>query len=425
VIGAVASAMTLTPALFAIAGARLRRGRPAAASDADLDDGFWGRFASWSTGRPVAVALASVVLLLALGAPTLALRLGQSNAGDRGPHQQLTLHYKATEAGWGAGANGLLTVVLADPRQTDRAVAVLGETAGIASVEEPRPLPSGVVSVRVVPETGPSDPDTVGLVARLRGEVLPGLGEAHVGGGTATRIDLANRISDRLPLLILAVIGVACVLLLFAFRSLLLPIKAALMNLVSVCAAYGVVTAVFQWGWGATLLGLEGPVPIDSYVPMVLFAVLFGLSMDYEVFLLSAVQEHWARTADNRTAVRRGVAETGGVITSAALIMVCVFASFVLVDNPIVKIFGLGLATAIVVDATVVRCLLVPATMVLLGRWNWWLPHWLDRLLPHFLDHRDTDMSTTRPPGTVLDPELRDESVDQLSGSAGSDSPAG
>jgi RND superfamily putative drug exporter len=279
-------------------------------------------------------------------------------------------------------------VVLTDPATTESATVTLRGTEGVASVSSPRPLPSGAVALRVVPTTAPSDPTTDDLVERLRDEVLPRFGEAHFGGGTATRIDLANRITDRLPWLILAVIGVACVLLLLAFRSVLLPVKAALMNIVSVCAAYGVVTAVFQWGWGAGLLGLDGPVPIDSYVPMVLFAVLFGLSMDYEVFLLSAIQEHWTRTGDNHVAVRRGLAETGGVITSAALIMVCVFASFILVDNPTVKIFGLGLATAIVVDATVVRCLLVPATMVLLGRWNWWLPHWLDRLLPHMLDHR-------------------------------------
>ncbi len=396
VVGAVASAVTLAPAMLAIAGARLGRGRRAAASDDDLDRGAWGRFATWTTRRPTAVAVGSALVLLALGAPTLALRLGQSDAGDRGPDLQVRLHFEAVEAGWGPGANGPLTVVLTDPRQAGAAVAALDATPGVASVAPPRSLPSGAVSVRVVPTTGPSDPATAGLVDRLRRQVLPEFGEAHVGGGTATRIDLANRISGRLPWLILTVVGVACLLLLLAFRSVLLPVKAALMNLVSVCAAYGVVTAVFQWGWGASLIGLEGPVPIDSYVPMVLFAVLFGLSMDYEVFLLSAVREHWARTGDNLAAVRRGVAETGGVITSAALIMVCVFASFVLVDNPIVKIFGLGLATAIVVDATVVRCLLVPAAMVLLGRWNWWLPRWLDRLLPHLLDHRDADTARER-----------------------------
>ncbi|PSL52165.1 RND superfamily putative drug exporter [Saccharothrix carnea] len=394
VAGAVLSAVTLTPAVLAMAGERLGRGRPAPAADEALDGSVWGRFASWSARRPVAVAIASTVLLLGLGAPALALRLGQSDAGDRGTDQQTVRHYLATAAAWGPGENGPLSVVLTDPARAEAATAALRGTNGVASVSPPRPLPSGAVSLRVVPTTAPSDPTTDDLVERLRDEVLPRFGDAHVGGGTATRIDLADRITGRLPWLILAVIGVSCVLLLLAFRSVLLPVKAALMNIVSVCAAYGVVTAVFQWGWGADLIGLDGPVPIDSYVPMVLFAVLFGLSMDYEVFLLSAIQEHWARTGDNHTAVRRGLAETGGVITSAALIMVCVFASFILVDNPTVKVFGLGLATAIVVDATIVRCLLVPATMVLLGRWNWWLPGRLDRLLPHLLDHRAPEHRT-------------------------------
>jgi RND superfamily putative drug exporter len=388
VAGAVASAVTLTPAVLAMAGTRLSRGRPAAATDVDLDRSAWGRVGSWSARRPVTVAVASAVVLLGLGAPALALRLGQSDSGDRGTDQQTVLHYKAIAAAWGPGENGPLTVVLTDPAQAKPAAAALRVAGGVASVGPPRALPSGAVTLRVVPTTAPSDPATDALVERLRDDVLQRFGEAHVGGGTATRIDLANRITERLPWLILAVVGVACLLLLLAFRSVLLSVKAALMNIVSVCAAYGVVTAVFQWGWGAGLIGLDGPVPIDSYVPMVLFAVLFGLSMDYEVFLLSAVREHWVRTGDNLAAVRRGLAETGGVITSAALIMVCVFASFVLVDNPTIKIFGLGLAAAIVVDATIVRCLLVPATMVLLGRWNWWLPRWLDRLLPHVLGHR-------------------------------------
>jgi putative drug exporter of the RND superfamily len=395
VAGAVLSAVTMAPAVLTMAGKRLSRGRPAAATDEALDRSVWGRFASWSARRPVTVAVTSAVVLLGLGAPALALRLGQSDAGDRGTDQQTVRHYEATAAAWGAGENGPLTVVLTNPAQAEPAAVTLGGTRGVASVSPARPLPSGAVSLRLVPTTAPSDPATDDLVERLRDEVLPRFGEAHVGGGTATRIDLANRITDRLPWLILTVVGVACLLLLLAFRSVLVPVKAALMNIVSVGAAYGVVTAVFQWGWGAGLLGLDGPVPIDSYVPMVLFAVLFGLSMDYEVFLLSAIQEHWTRTGDNNAAVRRGLAETGGVITSAALIMVCVFASFILVDNPTVKIFGLGLATAIVVDATIVRCLLVPATMVLLGRWNWWLPRGLDRLLPHVLDHQ---AATPEPP---------------------------
>nr|WP_143229220.1 MMPL family transporter [Actinophytocola xanthii] len=391
VVGAVLSAVTLAPAMLALAGRRLNRGRAAAATDADLDRGGWGRFAGRVTRRPATVALGSALLLLLLGAPTLTLDLGQSDAGDRSPDHQLHRFYDALSTGWGPGENGPLSVVVPDAERAAPVAAAIGSTEGVASVGPPRELGSGAVSLRVVPTTAPSDPATTNLVHRLRTEVLPEVGPAHVGGATATRIDLAERITARLPWLVLTVVGVACLLLLLAFRSILLPLKAALMNLVSVCAAYGVVTAVFQWGWGASLLGLDGPMPIDSYVPMVLFAVLFGLSMDYEVFLLSAVREHWRRDGDNDAAVRRGVAETGGVITSAALIMVCVFASFVLVGEPQVKVFGVGLATAIIVDATIVRCLLVPATMVLLGRWNWWLPRWLDRLLPRVLDHGEHD----------------------------------
>jgi RND superfamily putative drug exporter len=382
VVGAVLSAVTLTPALLALTGRRIARGRRTAGSDDELDRSSWGKLADKITRRPITVVTASALLLLLLGAPTLAMRIGQSDAGYKPETLQQRQYYDASAAAWGPGEIGPLTVVLTDPGNVR---TTLESADGIASVSEPRPLPSGAISLRVVPDTAPSDPATAELVQRLLADVLPA--DAHIGGAVATRIDLAERIGDRLPWLILTVVGVACLLLLLAFRSLLLPVKAALMNLISVCAAYGVVTAVFQWGWGVTLIGLDGPVPIDSYVPMVLFAVLFGLSMDYEVFLLSSVREHWVRTGDNHAAVRRGTAETGGVITSAALIMVCVFASFVLVGDPTVKIFGLGLATAIVVDATVVRCLLVPATMVLLGRWNWWLPRWLDRILPRVLDH--------------------------------------
>ncbi len=398
VVGAVLSAVTLTPALLALAGRRIARGRRTAGSDEELDRSGWGRLANAITRRPVVVVTGSALLLLLLGAPTIAMRLGQSDAGIKPEHLQQRKYYDASAAAWGPGEVGPLTVVLAAPGRAPAAATTLESTDGVATVSPPRPLPDGRVSLRVVPDTAPSDPATADLVHRLRADVLPEFGEAHVGGGVATKIDLAERIGDRLPLLVLTVVGVACLLLLLAFRSLLLPVKAALMNLVSVCAAYGVVTAVFQWGWGASLIGLDGPVPIDSYVPMVLFAVLFGLSMDYEVFLLSAVREHWLRTGDNHAAVRRGTAETGGVITSAALIMVCVFASFVLVGDPVVKIFGLGLATAIIVDATVVRCLLVPATMVLLGRWNWWLPRWLDRALPRVLDHAPPTSAPARVP---------------------------
>ena len=248
--------------------------------------------------------------------------------------------------------------------------------------------PAGTAAVfTAIPKTAPADTATEDLVQRLRSDVIPKAIKgtdltANVGGQTAGYIDLAQRIADKLPQMIAIVVGLSCVVLLLAFRSLLLPLKAAVANLLSVAAAYGVVTFVFQEGHGASLLGLDGPVPIASYVPLLMFAILFGLSMDYEVFLLTQIQEHYKKSGDPHDAVVRGLASTGRVITSAALIMVFVFSSFVLNGNAIVKEFGIGLAAAIAIDATIVRCLAVPAVMALFGNAAWWLPRWLDRMLP-------------------------------------------
>ena len=239
-------------------------------------------------------------------------------------------------------------------------------------------------------------------MTRMRSDVLPAATAgadmtAYVGGVTAARTDLSLRIADRLLPFILGVATLSFLLLMVAYRSLVIPAKAAAMNLLSISAAYGVVVAVFQWGWGAQLIGLDGPVPIESYVPMMMFAVLFGLSMDYEVFLLTAFNEHYQRTGDIVTAVRRGLADTGQLITAAALIMVAVFTSFVIPDNAVVKMFGVGLATAVLVDATIVRCILVPSLMVLAAKWTWWLPGWLDRALPQL--HIEGDPAQLRERG--------------------------
>ena len=206
--------------------------------------------------------------------------------------------------------------------------------------------------------------------------------QSYVGGQTAGYIDLADQIADKLPLMIAVVVVLSFLVLLMAFRSVLVPIKAAAMNLISVAASYGVVTAVFQLGWGSSLIGLDHPIPIVSFVPLLMFAILFGLSMDYEVFLMTQMKEHYVEYGDPRRAVVEGLANTGRVITSAAAIMVCVFASFVLSGDPVVKEFGVGLAVAIAIDSTVVRCLLVPAVMELMGKWAWWMPGWLDRIVP-------------------------------------------
>jgi putative drug exporter of the RND superfamily len=244
-----------------------------------------------------------------------------------------------------------------------------------------------VAALLAFPTTSPQDEATSETIARLRTEVLPSVlagspARAHVGGQTATWVDLGDRVTDRLPWFVAAVVLLSFLLLTVVFRSLLVPLKAAVMNLLSIGAAYGVLVMVFQWGWGAGLIGLETTVPVIPFIPIFMFAILFGLSMDYEVFLLSRVREHYLSTGDNDASVIHGLATTARVITSAALIMVLLFLGFVVSDDPSTKMFGLGLATAIAVDASIVRMVLVPATMKLLGDANWWLPGWLDRRLP-------------------------------------------
>ncbi|UGS35110.1 MMPL family transporter [Capillimicrobium parvum] len=266
----------------------------------------------------------------------------------------------------------------------------LKKTDGVHSVTQPDVNNKGTAAVMSLqPTTAPADQSTADLVTTLRDDVIPKADKGadmktYVGGTTAGYVDLAAEISSRLVLTIVVVIALSFLLLMLAFRSIVIPATAGIMNLLSIGAAFGVVTAVFEKGWGASLVGLDGPVAIVSYVPLMMFAVLFGLSMDYEVFLMSHVREAWQRTRDNRTAVIEGIGTTGRVITSAALIMVSVFFAFILNGDPTVKQFGVGMGVAVAVDATLVRCLLVPAVMVLLGRANWWFPRWLDRIMPNF-----------------------------------------
>jgi putative drug exporter of the RND superfamily len=261
-------------------------------------------------------------------------------------------------------------------------------TAGVKSVSPAKVDKTGSTAVfNVIPRTAPSGQATADLVETLRDDTIPAATSgtdltAYVGGTTAGFIDLEDRIAEKLPSVILIVVALSFILLMLAFRSLLVPLKAAAMNLLSIGAAYGVVTAVFEKGWGLELIGLDHTAPIVSFVPLLMFAILFGLSMDYEVFLLTQVKEHYVRTKDNYHSVVDGLAQTGPIITSAALIMICVFSSFILNGQPVVKQFGVGLAVAIAVDATIVRCMLVPAIMVLMRNGNWWMPRWLDRILP-------------------------------------------
>jgi len=286
----------------------------------------------------------------------------------------------------------------------DRAMGSLKADPEIASVSPPRLSDRGDTAMFLaIPKSSPQDEATTELVKRLRSEVLPaalqGSGAtALITGQTAFFEDISQKLSDRLPIFIAAVVALSFLLLTVVFRSILVPLKAALMNLLSIGAAYGVVVAVFQWGWGNGLVGMEDTIPVNPFVPLIMFAILFGLSMDYEVFLLSRIREEYVRSGDSHGSVVRGLASTARVITSAALIMISIFLAFVTSSDVMVKMFGVGLATAVFLDATLVRMVLVPSTMSLLGRANWWLPRWLDRILPR-LDFEGDDRSevTERP----------------------------
>ncbi len=342
----------------------------------------------------MAVALA---ILIPLSLPTLSLTLGQQDVGELPTSTTARQAYDLLAKGFGPGAAGPLLVAVdlgqtpasgPDDARLTKLEAAIRNTPDVASVT-PATLNGdrSVAILNAISKSAPSDDATSDLVRALRSTAIPGAVagtdvQAFVGGTTASYVDLASRISDKLTLVIAIVIALSFIVLMLAFRSIVIPAKAAVMNLLSVTAAYGVLTLIFQHGHGASLVGLDHPVAIVSFVPLMMFAVLFGLSMDYEVFLMSHVQEAYKKSGDNAQAVVMGLATSGKVITSAALIMVSVFASFVLNGDPTVKQFGVGLAVAVALDATIVRCLLVPALMVLMQRANWWLPAWLDRILP-------------------------------------------
>jgi RND superfamily putative drug exporter len=333
-------------------------------------------------------AVAGLALLVALAAPFLGVQFGPPDAGNDPEGNSSRQAYDAVAEAFGPGANGPLLLVADLARSGGEAAvprleAVLADTPGVAAVAPPQLNPAGdAVLLAVVPTTGPQDGATEELVTGLRDRVRETGVEAHVGGITAANIDTSTTIVDRLPLLIGGVVVLSMLLLLVAFRSVVVALTAAAMNLLSVVAAYGVVALVIDGGWAGRLVGIDTPTPLAAYVPVIMFAILFGLSMDYQVFLVSRMRESWVRTGDNRRAVLDGLAGTGRVITAAAAIMVAVFAAFVPVPDASVKVLAVGMAAAIVIDATVVRLLLVPAVMHLLGRANWWAPAGLARRLP-------------------------------------------
>ena len=348
----------------------------------------WWRWSRVVQHRPWISLIASVALLGILSAPMFSLRLGFSDNGNADESTDVRRAYDLISEGFGPGFNGPLYISVggdtpSDPTAMKTFAAALSKDEGIAAAI-PVLLPSDEVGLVIAyPKTAPQDEATSDLVHRLREDVIPATNvDAKVGGFTAGGIDFSEYLSQRLPWLIGIVLVLSFILLMAVFRSILVPLKAVLMNLLSVGSAYGVIVAVFQWGWMGDFFGIGKPGPVEAWAPMFLFAIVFGLSMDYEVFLLSRMKEEYHRTGDNATAVADGVAATARVITAAALIMVCVFAAFVLAPDRQLKLFGMGMAVAVFIDATVVRMLLVPATMELLGDRNWWIPKWLDKVLP-------------------------------------------
>jgi putative drug exporter of the RND superfamily len=396
-------ALTLLPALLAIMGRRIERAVLRRARRGRRGDG--ARWAEW-TGlvqrRPWPMLLAASAVLLALCAPALSMRLGFADAGNDARSTTSRQAYDLLADGFGPGFSSPLIVVADAGRQTAGPMHhALASTAGVVAVTPPAVSPDGkITTVIAFPGSKPQDPATQDLVNRLRTTVLPPL--AHqtgarilVGGTAAATVDFANAVASRLPLFIGVVIGLSALMLLLVFRSLLIPVKAALLNVLSVGAALGVITLVFQHGVLGGALGIE-PGPIEAFVPAMIFAIAFGLSMDYEVFLLARMHEVWERTRDPHTAIREGMVSTGRVVTAAAAIMVVVFASFLLDPSRMLQQFGLGLAVAVFLDALVIRCLIVPAAMSLLGTRAWWLPAGIGRWLPRVaLERRDSTTPAT------------------------------
>jgi RND superfamily putative drug exporter len=350
----------------------------------------WGRKVS---ERPLPWLVASVGLLVVLAIPLFSMWLGQPDNGTNPTTQTNRRAYDLMTQGFGVGSNGPLAVVVVLPKESSSDTTSLlntmqknvSSTAGVASVSPAAVNSAATTAVfNVIPTTRPQAKQTTDLVRTLRDTVLP---KSHVTtyvtGTTAGQVDFTDRIKSRLALLIVAVVAIAFVLLTAAFRSVVIATKAAILNLLSIGAAYGVIVAIFQWGWGESLIGLHATLPIPAYVPMLVFAIVFGLSMDYEVFLLSRVHEAWVRTHDPHRAVAIGIGGTARVITTAAAIMITVFASFVLNTNPVVKMLATGMAFAVLIDASVVRLVLVPSVMTLLGARAWWMPKWLEPVVPH------------------------------------------
>ena len=389
------ASITLLPALLGFVGRNIDRfsihRKPT--TEVTGQRSMWFRWSRVVQHHPWISATAGLLILLAFAIPMFSMRLAFPDQGSRPTADTTRRAYDLVAEGFGVGFNGPLVLAAEFPKGADTSALTalseqLNDTPGVAFASPVVISPSGDAAViRVIPETAPQSVATEDLVHTLRNDVIPKSMQSSgiavkVGGLTAASIDVSERLSSRLPWFIGAVLFLSFLLLMAVFRSLLVPLKAVIMNLLSIGAAYGLVVAVFEWGWFGSVIGIDKTGPIAPFIPMMMFAILFGLSMDYEVFLLSRIREEYDRTGDNATAVADGLAATARVITAAALIMVTVFASFILGGNTAIKLFGVGLSFAIFIDATVVRMVLVPATMELLGDRNWWFPGWLDRIVP-------------------------------------------
>jgi putative drug exporter of the RND superfamily len=409
VLGVLATAMTLLPAVLGFAGRKIDRLRIPGVRDRSAHSARWAAWSRRVQRRPALHGAVGVAVLVALALPTLGLRFGFPDAGSNPTSQMSRRAFDLTAEAFGPGANGpLVLTVTADAERLPAAThavltALSSDLDVVAALPGPVAAGGGTQLVNVIPAAGPQDEATESLVRRLRGEAMPAVSAATgadvlVGGITALLVDEADYEAARLPWFIGAVLVLSFALLIAVFRAPLVALKAVVLNLLGIAAAYGVIAMAVQGGWLGRLVGIPEATPVPVFVPILMFALLFGLSMDYEVFLLSRIREAHQRGASNSDAVVEGLATTARVITAAAAIMVVVFGAFVLNDEVIAKLAGLGLATAVFLDATLVRMVLVPATMELLGEGNWWMPRWLDRRLPHL------DVEGAHPAPTLVEP---------------------
>jgi len=395
VVFTVLAAVTLLPALLGVFGRRVlsRRQRRLASQRAAQDaGGLWARWAGTVERRPAVLAAAAAAVMVVLAIPVLSLRLGSSDQGNDPSSTTTRQAYDLLAEGFGPGFSGplLLVAQTSSPADTAALRTLQDRLPDVADVTSVRSLAAarGTEVIQVTPATSPEAQATSDLITTLRDHVIPAAEQGttlrvYVGGVTATFADFATVVTGKLPWFILVIVGLSFLLLVVAFRSLLIPATAAVMNLLAAAASFGVLVAFFQWGWGSDALGLGKAGPVEAFLPPVTLAILFGLSMDYQVFLVSRINEEWVYGRDSRQAVRTGQTQTARVITAAATIMICVFLAFALTGQRAIAEFGIGLAAAVALDAFILRTVLVPAVMHLLGDANWWLPRWKDRLLPH------------------------------------------